>query len=148
MKLCVFIYTVEWKPSRWWFNAFPSPQKVLLCYFLSIPSRSNPYCYFYSQWLVLHVFKYVWNFHFTFINSVAVVVAAQSLYHVWLFVTPWTVAHQAPLSVGFPRQEHWSALPFPSLGNLPHRPRDKTHISWIGRPMLYHWATREALSPF
>ena len=30
------------------------------------------------------------------------------------FVTPWTVAHQVPLSVGFPRQEYWSRLPFPS----------------------------------
>ena len=36
-----------------------------------------------------------------------------------LFVTPWTVALQAPLSVGFPRQEYWSGLPFPSPGNLP-----------------------------
>ena len=34
------------------------------------------------------------------------------------FVTPWTVAHQAPLSVGFPRQEYWRGLPFPSLGDL------------------------------
>ena len=34
--------------------------------------------------------------------------------HVWLFVTPWTVAHQAPLSMGFSRQEYWSELPFPS----------------------------------
>ena len=34
--------------------------------------------------------------------------------HVQLFVTPWTVAHQAPLSMGFSRQEHWSGLPFPS----------------------------------
>ena len=34
--------------------------------------------------------------------------------HVWLFVTPWTVAHRAPLSMGFPRQEHQSGLPFPS----------------------------------
>ena len=33
--------------------------------------------------------------------------------------TPWTVAHQAPLSVGFSRQEHWSGLPFPSPGDLP-----------------------------
>ena len=33
---------------------------------------------------------------------------------------PWTVAHQAPLSIGFPRQEHWSRLPFPSPGELPH----------------------------
>ena len=32
-----------------------------------------------------------------------------------LFVTPWTVAYQAPLSVGFSRQEYWSGLPFPSL---------------------------------
>ena len=35
-------------------------------------------------------------------------------------VTPWTVAHQAPLSVGFSRQEYWSGLPFPSPGDLPN----------------------------
>ena len=35
------------------------------------------------------------------------------------FVTPWTVAHQAPLSMGFPRQEYWSGLPFPPPGDLP-----------------------------
>ena len=34
-------------------------------------------------------------------------------------VTPWTVALQAPLSMGFPRQEYWSGLPFPSPGDLP-----------------------------
>ena len=39
--------------------------------------------------------------------------------HVWLFATPWTVAHQAPLSVGFFRQEYWSRLPFPPRGDLP-----------------------------
>ena len=33
--------------------------------------------------------------------------------------TPWTVACQAPLSMGFSRQEHWSGLPFPSPGDLP-----------------------------
>ena len=36
-----------------------------------------------------------------------------------VFVTPWTVACQVPLSVGFPRQEYWSGLPFPSPGDLP-----------------------------
>ena len=36
------------------------------------------------------------------------------------FVTPRTVACQAPLSVGFPRQEYWSELPFPSPGDLPN----------------------------
>ena len=39
--------------------------------------------------------------------------------HVWLFVTPCTIAHQLPLSMGFSRQEYWSGLPFPSPGNLP-----------------------------
>ena len=36
-------------------------------------------------------------------------------------VTPWTVAHQAPLSMGFSRQEYWSGWPFPSPGDLPHQ---------------------------
>ena len=35
-------------------------------------------------------------------------------------VTPWTVARQAPLSMGFPRQEYWSGLPFPPPGDLPN----------------------------
>ena len=34
-------------------------------------------------------------------------------------MTPWTIAHQAPLSMGFSRQEYWSGLPFPSPGDLP-----------------------------
>ena len=38
---------------------------------------------------------------------------------VWLFETHWTLAHQAPLSMGFPRQEYWSGLPCPPLGDLP-----------------------------
>ena len=37
---------------------------------------------------------------------------------VWLFMTLWTVAHQAPLFMGFSRQEYWSELPFPSPGHL------------------------------
>ena len=35
-------------------------------------------------------------------------------------MTPWTVARQAPLSMGFPRQEYWSELPFPPPGDLPN----------------------------
>ena len=41
----------------------------------------------------------------------------------WLFVNPWTVAHQAPLSTGFPRQGYCSGLPFPSPG-ASSQPRD------------------------
>ena len=49
------------------------------------------------------------------------------LSHVQLFATSWTVACQAPLSMGFPRQEYWSGLPFPSPGELP-QPRDGAHV--------------------
>ena len=41
--------------------------------------------------------------------------------HVQLFATPWTVAHQVPLSIGFSRQEYWSGLPFPPPGDLPNQ---------------------------
>ena len=43
----------------------------------------------------------------------------KSLSRVQLFATPWTVAYQAPPSMGFSRQEYWSGLPFPSPGDLP-----------------------------
>ena len=41
------------------------------------------------------------------------------LSRVWVFATPWTVAHQAPLSMGFPRQEYWSGLLFLTPGEVP-----------------------------
>ena len=44
----------------------------------------------------------------------------RSLSHVQLFVTPWTVAYQAPPSMGFSRQEYWSGVPLPSPGGLPN----------------------------
>ena len=43
----------------------------------------------------------------------------KSLSRVQTLATPWTVAYQAPPSVGFSRQEYWSGLPFPSPGDLP-----------------------------
>ena len=52
----------------------------------------------------------------------------QLLSCVWLFATPWTAAHQAPLSVDVTRQEYWSGLPFPSPGVLPN-PRIKPGTS-------------------
>ena len=56
------------------------------------------------------------------------VAVVQFLSHVLLFA--WTVAHQAPLSMGFPRQYYWSGLPFPSPGDLP--------IQGI-KPHLLYW---------
>ena len=55
------------------------------------------------------------------------------------FVTPWTVARQAPLSMRFPGQEYWSGLPFPSLENLPNpgiKPRSLASPAF--RQILYH----------
>ena len=46
-------------------------------------------------------------------------VCVQSLSCVQRFATPWTVVHQAPLPVGFPRQEYWSRLSFPPARGLP-----------------------------
>ena len=51
---------------------------------------------------------------------VCVCVWAQSFSHLWLFATPWTIAHQAPLSMGFSRWEYWNGLLFPPPGDLPN----------------------------
>ena len=51
------------------------------------------------------------------------------------FATPWTVALQAPLSMGFPRQENWSGLPLPSPGNLPN-PGIESHFKSHGQRSL------------
>ena len=67
---------------------------------------------------------------------------------VWLLVTPWTVAHQAPLSMGFSRQEYWSELPFSSSRGSCWT-RDGTIISCdscIVGGFFPHWDTREILS--
>ena len=45
--------------------------------------------------------------------------SVQLLSSVRLFATPWTIAYQTPLSMGFSRQQYWSGLPFPSAGDLP-----------------------------
>ena len=59
------------------------------------------------------------DFTKTFIGLAKVKVKVKSLSRVRLFATPLTVAHQAPPSMGFSRQEYWSGLPFPSPGYLP-----------------------------
>ena len=65
---------------------------------------------------------------------VCVCVCVKSLSHVWLFVTPWTVAHQAPLPVEFSRQEYWSGFSFPSP--LPHCMWILYHLSHKGSPWI------------
>ena len=65
-------------------------------------------------WLLCQLKNIIFHLHAVLCSA-----HAQSLNGIWLFATPWTVAHRTPLSMGFPRQEYWSGLPFPSPGDLP-----------------------------
>ena len=57
-------------------------------------------------------------------------VKMKSLSCVWLFATPWTVAYQASLSMGFSRQEYWSGLPFPSPGQIQQKVVIEAEVVW------------------
>ena len=61
--------------------------------------------------------KKIWS---TYIMKYYLAIMCQSFSHVQVFMIPWTVTHQAPLSMKFSRQEYWHGLPFFSLGNLPN----------------------------
>ena len=61
------------------------------------------------------------------------IIVVQSLSHVWFFVTLWTVACQAPLSMEISRQEYWSGLPFPSPGDLPDPETEPMASALAGR---------------
>ena len=68
----------------------------------------------------MKAFKMVYIKNIFFLSSLKTVrIKACMLSRVLLFMTPWTVACQAPLSMGFSRQEDWSELPFPPPGDLP-----------------------------
>ena len=76
---------------------------------------------------------------------------AESLNCVQFFVTLWTGADQAPLSIGLSRQEYWSGLPFPCSGDLPNpgiKPEspvspallaDSLPAEPLGKPMIMHF---------
>ena len=67
------------------------------------------------------------------IKSIQATVVVQPLSRVQLFATPWTTVRQAPLFMGFFRQEYWSGLPFPPPGDLPDpgiQPQGSTSPAW------------------
>ena len=66
-------------------------------------------------------------------------VCVKSLSRVRLFETPWTSARQAPRSMGFPRQEYWTGVPFPSPEDLPNpRIEPRSPVSWADSLPLSH----------
>ena len=58
-------------------------------------------------------------------------VVVHLLSHVWLFATPWSVSHQAPLTMGFSWEEYWSGLVAISFSRGSSQPRDRTRVSYI-----------------
>ena len=60
-------------------------------------------------------------------------VFSQSAMSYMFFVAPWAIAHKAPLSMGFSRQEYWSGLSFPSPGDLPYPEIDYASPALSGR---------------
>ena len=76
-----------------------------------------------SNTLILFSFSFPWSslllsLCVEFFSLLIVLCMLSRLSHVWLFVTLWTVAHQAPLSTGFSRQAYWSGLPCTPPGDL------------------------------
>ena len=94
-------------PSRW-----PGPGKKTddIC----LHSSLGQHCTTHS-----HLFYYTDLSQIKTVCSITLSEWVKSLSRVRLFATPWTVARQAPLSMGFSRPEYWSGLPFPSPGDLP-----------------------------
>ena len=88
--------------------------------------------------------------HSTHIHDVYMYACVLSHFsHVQLFAMLWTVAHQAPLCMGFSKQEYWSGLPFPPTGDLPDPGIEPASLA-SPTLVLYHWealgsATWEAL---
>ena len=87
---------------------------VLLCFFFS--------AWFWNLFILLHVslvyFFFCWWVVFLYMYMLLCCLCMLS--HAQLFVTYWTEIQNPPLSVGFSRQEYWSELPFPTLGDLPN----------------------------
>ena len=87
--------------------------------------------------MVYRLNEYLWRFLTEESDSLCGTV----LRRVWLFVTPWTVAHQTPLSLGFSSQECWSGLPSPPPGNLPD-PGIEPGVSCIAGGFFTIWTPR------
>ena len=95
--------------------------------------------------------KFLSKYYFCVIPYYVLHVCVCVLSHAQLFATPWTVAYQAPLSMGFCRQEYWSGLPFLSLGffltqgsnpgllHLLHWQVDSFPLAWPGKPCTMYY---------
>ena len=120
----------------------PNVQHLDLCSMLCVSLDGRG---FGGEWIHAGVpeslHQFTWNYH-SIVHGLCVL---SHFSRFQLFVTPWTVAHQAPLFMGFSRQEYWNGLPCLPPGNLPDsgiKPTSSVAPAW--QAILYLWATREA----
>ena len=117
------VFCLEW----WWHNIVLWAFTV--CVMLELRTWINVCVCVYVQFNIKHVGQSLLGMLFD-------VCMLSCFRHVWLFATPWTVTHQAPLSMGISRQECWSGLPTLLQGIFP------TQVSNPGllhcRQILYH----------
>ena len=85
----------------------------------------------FQSFVCMNVFIQIYWYTWVYIHILLLLFSL--LNHVQLSATPWTVACQAPLSMGFSRQEYWSGLPLPSPGDLPESGRESTTPVLAGR---------------
>ena len=126
---CVWLFATPWTAARQASLSITNSQSLLklmsiesvmpsnrliLCRPLPLPSLTFPSIRVFTKESVLHIrwLKY-WSFSFSISPS-------NEYSGLISFVILWTVAHQAPLSMGFSRQEYWSGLPCPAPGDLPN----------------------------
>ena len=118
------------KTSEWFGIPAAAAKSLQLCPTLCDPTDSSPPGYAIPGVLLARTLEWV---AISFSNAWKWKVKVKSLSCVWLFATPWTAAHQAPLSMGFSRQEYWSGVPLPSpLGSLSRHKFSKInkHCCW------------------
>ena len=104
--------------SHWWAQVLEINARLYIHLFSSMKSVA----YWKVVFIVWSTLFFIYFFWLIFINvtyfKIFIGVHAYVLSCVWLFVTLWTVSRKAPLFMGFPGQEYWRGLPFPSPGDL------------------------------
>ena len=110
-------------------------------YIFQVSIKSSWLLYFIIKSLYLLIFfTYFSTPHTKLLPDMCVLVAQSYL----TLCNPWAVAHQAPLSMGFSKQEYWSGLPFPSPGYHPSPGINQALLYY--RQILYHFSHQENLS--
>ena len=126
---------------RWNMCSWREARFLLLIILLTVSSGSTSFCsspLFKKNILYNIYYIYIYYIH-THTHTYIVLVFS----HVWLFESPWAIAHQAPLSMGVlqARILEWVTMPWSRASS---QPRDQTGISWIAGRVFTSWAIREA----